>query len=272
MEIDLMHDFTNTPQPTDFVLPGLVAGTVGLLTSPGGTGKSLWITQAALCVASEAANASLLNLPISNHGPIVVLNVEDPKDMIHSRIHQMGVFLDGQTRASLVNNASIQSLYGSGFNVLKQEDQNWLVNLLIEKRARLCVIDTLSRCHTADENSNGEMAKVMLILEKIAKESGSAIVIVHHTSKAMAAHGRTDEQQSARGASLLVDNARWLGYMVVMTESEAKKKRIKSDDRKYYVRFGISKQNYGQPFPDCWYKRHEGGVLLPVPVIGEKVL
>jgi hypothetical protein len=264
MEVDLMHDFTNTPKTTDFVLPGLVAGTVGLLTSPGGTGKSLWITQAALCVVSDAANASLLNLPIINHGPVVVLNVEDPKDMIHSRIHQMGAFLDEKTRASLVNSTSIQSLYGSGFNILNEVDQVWLLDLLIKKNARLCVIDTLSRCHTVDENSNAEMSKVTTTLERIARDSGTAIVIVHHTSKFMAAQGRTDEQQSARGASSLVDNARWQAYMSVMTEAEAKKEKIKADDRKYYVRFGISKQNYGQPFADHWYKRHEGGVLLPI--------
>jgi hypothetical protein len=86
----------------------------------------------------------------------------------------------------------------------------------------------------------------------------------------MAAQGRTDEQQSARGASSLVDNARWQAYMSVMTEAEAKKEKIKAYDRKYYVRFGISKQNYGQPFADHWYKRHEGGVLLPI--VSEKVL
>jgi RecA-family ATPase len=122
----------------------------------------------------------------------------------------------------------------------------------------------LSRCHTADENSNSEMSKVMSTLESIARESGTAIVLVHHTSKSMAALGRTDEQQSARGASLLVDNARWQSYMAVMTESEAKKLKVSPADRKYHVRFGISKQNYGEPFQDQWYKRREGGVLLPI--------
>ncbi len=270
MRIDLMHAFSNTPEKPDFVLPGFVAGTVGLITSPGGTGKSIWITEAALCVASKDANKSLLNLPITIHGPVVILNGEDPKGMIHARLHYMGAFLDMDTRDLVAKNTVIQCLYGNGFNILDPISQNWLLEILSTNNARLCVIDTLSRCHSADENSNKEMAQVMSILERIARDSGAAIVMVHHTSKSMAAHGRTDEQQSARGASLLVDNARWQSFMAVMSEAEAKKQKIKADDRKYYVRFGISKQNYGQPFADHWYKRHEGGVLLPI--VAEKVL
>lgn len=146
-----MQAFNNTPQKPDFVLPGLVAGTVGLLTSPGGTGKSIWITEAAMSVASESVNKVLLDLPISNHGPAVILNIEDPKDMITTRLHQMGAFLSEGSRDSLLSSFFIKSMYGSGFNILNQADQDWLLKFLIEKHARLCVIDTLSRCHTADE-------------------------------------------------------------------------------------------------------------------------
>lgn len=267
MSINLMHAFMETPKEPDFVLPGLVAGTVGLLTSPGGSGKSMLITEAALCVASAAANESLLRLPIDRHGPVVILNAEDPVDMIHARLHQMGKFLDTDTRHSLVEKTVIEALYGKGRNILDQKWQKELLDLLIRNNARLCVFDTLSRCHTADENSNSEMSKVMSILESIARESGTAIVLVHHTSKSMAALGRTDEQQSARGASLLVDNARWQSYMAVMTADEAKKQKIKAEDREYHVRFGISKQNYGKPFAARWFKRHEGGVLLPVATV-----
>jgi RecA-family ATPase len=262
MRIDINHAFNNPPKKPDFVLPGFVAGTVGLLTSPGGVGKSFWITEAALCVASRSANESLLNLPITNHGPVVILNGEDPKDMIHERLHHMGSYLDIETRDSVDKSTIIESLNGQGLNILDPNSQNWLLELLTTNNARLCVMDTLSRCHNADENSNSEMGKVMTTLERIARDSGTAIVMVHHTSKLMAAQGRTDEQQSARGASLLVDNARWQSFIAVMSEAEAKKQKISLKDRKQYVRFGISKQNYGVPFEDQWYRRCHGGVFI----------
>jgi len=82
--------------------------------------------------------------------------------------------------------------------------------------------------------------------------------------------GFSDQQQAARGASALIDNARWCGFVAKMTEDEAKtlssygNQPIGNDRRGFYVRFGVSKQNY-DPLPiDQWYERKEGGVLVPV--------
>ncbi|WP_444978957.1 hypothetical protein, partial [Aeromonas caviae] len=33
--------------------------------------------------------------------------------------------------------------------------------------------------------------------------------------------------------------------------------------RPYFVRYGVSKANYGAPFKDRWFRRHDGGVLKP---------
>ena len=37
--IDILAAFTAPPPPIDYVLPNMVAGTVGALVSPGGAGK-----------------------------------------------------------------------------------------------------------------------------------------------------------------------------------------------------------------------------------------
>jgi regulatory protein RepA len=39
---------------------------------------------------------------------------------------------------------------------------------------------------------------------------------------------------------------------------------ISLERRSYYLRFGVSKQNYGILPPERWYERLEGGVLRPV--------
>ena len=39
------------------------------------------------------------------------------------------------------------------------------------------------------------------------------------------------------------------------------------DRRNYYVRFSVPKNNYGEPIEDRWFKRAEGGVLMPVTLL-----
>ena len=75
--------------------------------------------------------------------------------------------------------------------------------------------------------------------------------------------GQGDVQQASRGSSVLTDNIRWQSYMAGMTPDEAKLYGVENDQRGYFVRFGISKQNYGTPFDERWFRRREGGVLRP---------
>jgi hypothetical protein len=138
--------------------------------------------------------------------------------------------------------------------------------------ARLIVLDTLSRIHSLDENSNGDMAHLVSVLEHIAATTGAAVLYLHHVNKGSARDGQTDQQQAARGASALIDNARWCGYVAKMTEQEAERMSDRGFDRApignerrgLFVRFGVSKQNYDATPLDRWYQRHTGGVLLPV--------
>ncbi|WP_223931452.1 helicase RepA family protein, partial [Aeromonas caviae] len=90
-----------------------------------------------------------------------------------------------------------------------------------------------------------------------------------------AREGQTDQQQAARGASALIDNARWCGFVAKMTEDEAKRlsdraydrQPIGNDRRGFFVRFGVSKQNYDATPLDQWYERRDGGVLVPVELV-----
>lgn len=138
--------------------------------------------------------------------------------------------------------------------------------------ARLIILDTLSRIHTLDENSNGEMAQLVAKLEEIATITNASVLYLHHVSKGSARDGQADQQQAVRGASALVDNPRWCGFVAKMTDKEAQnhtdrvydRQPIGENRRKFFVRFGVSKQNYAEIDADRWYQRHDGGVLLPV--------
>ena len=107
------------------------------------------------------------------------------------------------------------------------------------------------------------MAGLLSQLERIVRLTGCTILFLHHSSKAAAMQGQGDVQQASRGSSVLVDNIRWQSYMATMNRDEATKYGVDEDRRSFFVRWGVSKQNYGKPIAECWLQRHEGGVLLP---------
>src|SRR5213079_1374133 len=89
------------------------------------------------------------------------------------------------------------------------------------------------------------------------------------SSKALAVNGQGDLQQASRGSSVLTDNFRWQAYLAGMTNDESEKLahydgQPIAEDRGYYVRFCISKQNYGSPFTEKWFRRGKGGILEPL--------
>ena len=125
------------------------------------------------------------------------------------------------------------------------------------------IIDTLRRIHSQDENDSGAMSELLGRLERIATTTGCAIVFLHHTTKGSALNGQSDMQQASRGSSVLTDNIRWQSFVAGMTRDEAKTLRVPEEQRARYVRFGISKRNYGVPLGDLWLQRSTGGLLVP---------
>jgi RecA-family ATPase len=274
--IDLRAAFENEPPTLDFIWPGFLVGTVGALIAPGATGKSFWALEAAMSIACSVAGGDLVGLAPARTGRVVYLAGEDPEPALIRRVHAMGQHLDQAAREAIAENLTLEPIMGQGKNVM---DDRQLRRLISDYAgARLIVLDTLSRIHNCDENSNGDMARLIGQLEKIAVGTGAAILFLHHVSKGSARDCQTDQQQAARGASALIDNARWCGFVAKMTEDEAQRfsdrsydrEPIGNDRRGYFVRFGVSKQNYDSTPLDRWYSRHAGGVLLPVELLNAK--
>lgn len=259
--VDIMAAFATEPPPLDFIWPGFLAGTVGALVAPGATGKSFFALEAAMGVASAGANDSLLQIGIESHGQVVYLAAEDPAQILHARLHAVGAHLDQRARAEVAANLVIEPLLGRRLNMLDERHVSRLIEFCIG--ARLIIIDTLSRVHQADENSNGEMSRLLQILESVAKKTGAGVLFLHHTSKSASFNGQGDHQHAARGASVLTDNARYAASMVKMTTSEADNFGIEDERRGLFVRFSTTKNNYGHPLSDQWFKREAGGVLRP---------
>lgn len=266
--INIMAAFQTEPPPLDFIWPGFLAGTVGTLVAPGATGKSFWALEAAMSIACSVAGGDLLKLKPQRTGRVVYLAGEDPAPALIQRVHCIGQHLSQKARKAIAENLILKSIMGQRLNVMDKQHLDSIIELCAD--ARLIILDTLSRIHTLDENSNGDMARLICMLEYIAASTRASVLYLHHVSKGSAREGQIDQQQAARGASALIDNPRWGGYVARMTDDEARqlsscgRQPIGSARRSFFVRFGVSKQNYDATPLDQWYERHVGGVLVPV--------
>lgn len=261
MAIDILQAFEETPPPLDFVLPGLLAGTVGGVVSPGGAGKSMLALELSILVAT-GFDLSGFGCGAQRHtGKVVFLAAEDPADAIRHRLHALGQHMSQNLREQFAQDFEIEPLAGMQANI---DRPDWLA--FVESMAtgrRLMFLDTLRRFHELDENDSGQMAHLVGVLEGIAKRTGCAMVFLHHASKSAAMNGQGDMQQASRGSSVLVDNIRWQMYLAGASKDEAKTLGIDEAMRGYFVRTGVSKQNYGPPVADVWMRRSDGGVLIP---------
>ena len=261
MTINILEAFDNEPPALDFVLPGLLAGTVGALVSPGGTGKSMLAIELAILVASCLDISGFAGNQKFARGDVVYLAAEDPAIAIQHRLHAIGKHIkDDDVRMHLHEGLIIEPLIGTQPDIFNDDWFNFIKSVATGKR--LLILDTLRRFHSLDENDSGAMAQMLSKLEAISTATGCAIIFLHHASKAAALNGQGDMQQASRGSSVLVDNVRWQMYLAGMSKEEANKNGVDDEMRGFWVKCGISKQNYGQPMPEKWLRRVEGGVLI----------
>jgi len=259
MAIDILHCYETPPKPREYVLPGLLPGTVGSIVAPGGTGKSMLALEFAHYVAS---GADLTGLGVQQHtGRVTYLSCEDGADILHERLHAMGRHLSSVQREACAEQLMIDDYTGHAPDLFEQEWREAVERLATG--TRLLFLDTLRSFHGGDENSNSEMSVLISYIRAIAARTGCAIVFLHHTSKAATLNGQGDSQQAPRGASALTDNVRWQMYLVGCTKDEAKTLGISDEMRGCFVRAGVSKQNYGAAAAEVWLRRTEGGVLVP---------
>lgn len=277
LPLDLRACAANDPPRIDYVLPALPVGCVGILSGAGGAGKSMWVNQAIYQVAAGQYcdfGLGTVAAPRGDIGRVLVFNLEDPAEILHSRFHAIARHWhpnDGNKKQWIDDLAEFVRVYplaGHGITLLDQyaletEAARRLVGVCELFKPRLIVIDTLRRAHDADENNNGQMSAVLRWFEVLARRVGAAVLLLHHESKV----GLNDPDAGAsalRGASAIVDNARWVARLRTMTRSEGEQRGLdtETEEHRQWVKVGLEKSNYGAIPPPVWLHRGPGGVLL----------
>jgi len=176
-------------QAKQFVIERLApVGEVTLFTGPGSAGKSLLAQQFA---TAAAAGLKCLGLDVQP-GPAVYLTCEDDAGQLHWRQEHICDAL-GVPMANLDGKLHLISLRGALDNALTVEAAKGeaqpgqayqrLVRTIHATGARLVFLDNVAHLFTGNENDRGEVTRFCNLLNRLAGETGAAIILIGHPNK-----------------------------------------------------------------------------------------
>lgn len=227
-----------------------IPGYVTLTIAPGGVGKSLLTILEGLSIATDT---QLTYDEVKIPGAVWLYNTEDPFEELDRRV------MAAAKHYHLASEQLKDFYYSSGherpIKFVVYDDHNKpmilenvveaVINQIQKRNIKLFIVDPFVRCHAVNENDNAAIDTVVQAFQRIAKTTGCAISLVHHTSKGdKNAAGNMDK---ARGASALVSAARIAHTLYPMSSTEAKKYGLSAHRASWYVKLDDAKSNLAPP-------------------------
>ena len=262
----------------------LPAGKVGMLVAKGGTGKSMLMMQMAISVASGTTLAGTWE--IGEKGAVLALFAEDDEEEIHRRLRncfdamapsvpdvlEFNNLLDSNLYVkSMVSENNLMTSVVKGSEISQTDYVNRLAMTAAGITSlKLIIIDPASRFRGGDENASQDGTRFVEALEKLAKDTGAAVLVVHHMNKGSASSSE-QSQDASRGSSAFTDGVRWQMNLATFTKDEAKEFGINDERRGYYLTATITKNNYAAPQPKVLLTRLDGGYLANAGLTSTKV-
>ena len=277
--LDVRALLSTPPAPLDHVLPGLLAGTVGMLAGPGGSGKTMLELQLAIALATGTPPcAGLFSglMPASKPTSVVLIAAEESKEVLAHRLHaiahtlfarreQFGIILPFEEFLErLQKNLRLYAGGAQSYALLNADKSRTsaLKDLAHAcEGARLVLIDPLRQFHDCDENDSAAMNKVVQALRGLAGNVNAAVVFAHHASKAATFSGQGDAAGAARGSSALTDGVRWQLNLSRLSREQAQRAGVSEDARGQFLLLDVAKANYLPAQPTVRLQRLAGGVL-----------
>lgn len=283
--VDIGHLLANPAPALDLVLPGLTAGTVGTLIGPGGMGKTMFELELAILLATGLLHRDPLFGTDACDGlstapqKVILLAAEEPLPVLWQRVHDIVQSLNQRDvlpehlgwpefQARLQANLLLYPLGGAKRVNLLTEDllpsEAALALGRLSQGARLLIVDPLRQLHLEDENQSAPMSALMSVFKQVAQDSGAAVMVAHHSSRAAGLQGYGDTADAGRGSTALKDDARWQINLLPPTRDMLDDYGIPANQASLHVVLVDAKNNYGPKREPVMLKRTARGVLVPV--------
>lgn len=255
----------NELKPLPWVLkPYYMLTQLGVTVAPGGVGKSTLTISEAIGLAS---GRQTVGAEPDRQYVVWHWNLEDPEDILARRFaaarRHFGITRDDYDGYLYVNGAEDRLVIATegkdGVKIAKPIVKA-MIKAIRAKGIEVVQVDPFVSSHLVSENSNMAIQAVADTWRYIARETGCAIHLVHHTRKMASGQSGDRTADDARGAGALNAAARMVRVLNPMSKEEAEHLCI--DNRGKYVRMDNGKSNFTPPVDKAEWFQLEGVKLL----------
>ncbi|ALR19025.1 AAA family ATPase [Sphingobium baderi] len=202
------------PQPKPFAIERIApSAEVTLLTGPGSAGKSLLGQQLA---TAAAAGLPCLGLAVMS-GPAIYLTCEDDAGQLHWRQAHICEAMNVPMGA-LAGKLHLISLRGELDNALTVEAVDGktapspsyvrLVQWIRSSGCGLVILDHVAHLFTGNENDRGDVTRFVNLLNRLAGETGAAILLLGHPNKSGDSYSGSTAWLNAVRSQITIDHER----------------------------------------------------------------
>jgi hypothetical protein len=282
MEFYATRFLNNLPPEIRWILLySLALGDVGLLAGPPGVGKGWLIYQ---LLVHYCAGLDFLDwkIGIDTLRRALYLTAEESPAIVHRRTRAALLSLPQEFRNTAATGLHCISVSGpvslvtmdQNGRVVPSENFYHLVELLENLLPQIIVLDTFARFFPVNENDNVALTVAFSLLESLAREYKTTILVTHHCSKVGSSFSDSAKEvasnlslQGIRGGTGFTGCARWAAMLTPLTAEYAEKlfgPEAHGMPAGCYVAGRTVKKNEGKG-EDTFFLRHgEGGLFEQV--------
>lgn len=176
-------EYAIQPQPPiDYIIGDLITNSsLNVFYGEAGSKK----TYSALSMAVAVANGKDWLGFSTKKSPVLIIDEESGEKRLSRRLHEV------MMGADCTSTGQLYFISLAGFKLDKKDDVRTIESEINKVGAKLVIFDALADIMDGDENSKKDVQPVMNNLRKIADNTDSSILLIHHANKGGGYRGST---------------------------------------------------------------------------------